>query len=161
MTFPDEGSTHDPPERPAYRVPIGMPLRDEGRRQGVIVSILVHAAIILLLLFPIVLARTNIIPIQQGAGGAGPAGGGGGGRGGIKAPKDTLRCVRVAPTQVPTPTTLPPVAPPVTPKVPTPLPPITPPPTPAKPPEQAAAPAPVTNIAGTGTGPGSGNDGTT
>lgn len=159
MTFPDESGTHDPPERPAYRVPIGMPLRDEGRRQGVIVSILVHGAIILLLLFPIVLARTTIIPIQQGAGGAGPAGGGGGGRGGIQVPRDTIRFVRVAPTQVPTPTSLPPITPAVVPKVPAPLPPVVPPPTPAtKPPEQAAAP--VTTIAATGTGPGSGNDGT-
>jgi protein TonB len=162
MTFPDESGTHDPPERPAYRVPIGMPLRDEGRRQGVVVSILVHGAIILLLLFPIVLARTTIVPIQQGAGGAGPAGGGGGGRGGVQSPSDTIRFVRVAPTQVPTPASLPPITPAATPKVEQPLPPVTPPPTPVvKPAEQAAAPAPVTSIAGTGTGPGSGNDGTT
>ena len=158
MTSSHDEGTHDPPERPAYRVPIGMPLSDEGRRQGVIVSVLVHAAIIALLLFPIVLARTMIVPVQQGAGGAGPAGGGGGGRGGMTGTRDTIRFVRVAPTQVPTPTSLPPIIPPVTPKVETPIPPVAPPA--VKPPEQAAATAPVTSIAGTGTGPGSGNDGT-
>ena len=161
MTFPDESGTHDPPERPAYRVPIGMPLRDEGRRQGVIVSILVHGAILLLLLFPIVLARTTIIPMQQGAGGMGPAGGGGGGRGGVQAMSDTIRFVRVAPTPVPTPTSLPPITPAIAPTVPPP-PPVPAPITPAvKPPEQTATTAPVTSIAGAGTGPGSGNDGTT
>lgn len=161
MTWSDDTGTHDPPQRPAYRVPIGLPLRDEGRRQGMIVSVLVHAAIIALLLLPIVLARTMIVPIQQGAGGAGPAGGGGGGSGGVTASRDTIRFVRVAPTQVPTPTALPPITPPVTPKVETP-PPVIPPATPAaKPPEQAAATAPVTTVAGAGAGPGTGKDGTT
>ena len=160
MTLPDDMGTHDPPERPAYRVPIGIPLRDEGRRQGIIVSVLVHAAIIAILLFPIVLARTTITPMQQGAGGSGPAGGGGGGRGGETGTRDTIRFVRVAPTQVPTPASLPPVAPPVLPNLATPAAP-TPPPTPVtKPPEQAAASVPVTTIAGVGTGPGTGNDGT-
>ena len=59
MTLPRDDSTHDPPTRPAYRVPVGMPLRDEGRRQGVIVSVLVHAIIIALLLMPIVFARPS------------------------------------------------------------------------------------------------------
>ncbi|MDQ2664431.1 MAG: hypothetical protein M3Z05_00295 [Gemmatimonadota bacterium] len=161
MNSPDDMGTHDPPERPAYRVPVGLPMRDDGRRQGMIVSVLVHAAIIALLLFPIVLARTMIVPIQQGAGGAGPAGGGGGGRGGMTGTRDTIRFVRVAPTQVPTPTALPPITPPVTPKVEVPVPAVTPPPTPAtKPPEQTATTVPVTTIAGVGTGPGTGNDGT-
>jgi hypothetical protein len=158
MNLTDDMGTHDPPKRPAYRLPIGLPLRDDGRKQGMIVSVLVHAAIIALLLFPIVLARTMIVPMQQGAGGAGPAGGGGGGRGGVTGMRDTIRFVRVTPTQVPTPTTLPPIAPPVTPKVETPVPTVTPPAT--KPPEQAVAPVPVTTIAGVGTGPGTGNDGT-
>ena len=160
MKLPDDMGTHDPPQRPAYRLPIGLPLRDDGRKQGMIVSVLVHAAIIALLLFPIVLARTLIVPIQQGAGGAGPAGGGGGGRGGMAAPRDTIRFVRVAPAQVPTPTTLPPIAPPVIPKVETPVPPVTPAPTPATKPIEQAAATPVTTIAGIGAGPGTGTDGT-
>lgn len=156
MAFPDDTGTHDPPERPAYRVPIGMPLRDEGRRQGIIVSILVHGAIILLLLFPIVLARTNIIRIQQGAGGAGPAGGGGGGRGGVQ-PHERVQFI--VPTTT-APAAVAPVPLPVPAKVATPVPPL-PVPTPAvKPPEQAVAPVPVTTIAGAGAGPGTGNDGT-
>ena len=93
MTFPDDAGTHDPPERPAYRVPIGIPLRDEGRRQGAIVSVLIHAAIIALLLMPIVFAHTVITRIDQGAGGAGPAGGGGGGSG--QGARETLRFIRV------------------------------------------------------------------
>jgi protein TonB len=158
MTIPDETGTHDPPERPAYRVPIGMPLRDEGRRQGIIVSILVHGAIILLLLFPIVLARTNIIPIQQGAGGAGPSGGGGGGRGGAQ-PHERVQFI-VPTTASPSAVAPVPVSIPVPATVATPIPPL-PAATPAvKPPEQAAAPVPVTTIAGAGAGPGSGNDGT-
>jgi protein TonB len=159
MTFPDESGTHDPPERPAYRVPIGLPRRDEGRRQGVIVSVLVHAAIIALLLFPIVLARTNIIPMQQGAGGAGPAGGGGGGRGGAQ-PHEQVQFI-VPTTAAPAATAPVPLPIPVPVKVATPVPPIVPAPTPAvKPPEQAAAPVPVTSIAGVGAGAGTGNDGT-
>ncbi|CAN5869080.1 hypothetical protein BH11GEM2_BH11GEM2_17510 [soil metagenome] len=160
MTFPDESGTHDPPERPAYRVPIGLPRRDEGRRQGVIVSVLVHAAIIALLLFPIVLARTNIIPMQQGAGGAGPAGGGGGGRGGAQ-PHEQVQFI-VPTTAAPAATAPVPLPIPIPVKVATPVPPIVPAPTLAvKPPEQAAAPVPVTSIGGVGAGAGTGNDGTT
>ena len=162
MTLPRDDSTHDPPTRPAYRLPVGMPLRDEGRRQGVIVSVLVHAIIIALLLMPIVFARTVVARMEQGAGGAGPAGGGGGGRGGITGPRESLRFVRVAPEPVPTPTTLPPVPTPVVPVVKPPVPPLAPPVAPpVKAPEDAAVPAPVTAVAVTGTGPGTGRDGTT
>ena len=162
MTLPRDDSTHDPPTRPAYRLPVGMPLRDEGRRQGVIVSVLVHAIIIALLLMPIVFARTVVARMEQGAGGAGPAGGGGGGRGGITGPRESLRFVRVAPEPVPTPTTLPPLPTPVVPVIKPPVPQL-PPPTaaPVKAPEEAAVPAPVTAVAATGTGPGTGRDGTT
>ena len=38
--------------RPQYRVPVGMPMRDEGRRAGAIVSVVVHALIIFLLIVP-------------------------------------------------------------------------------------------------------------
>ena len=162
MTLPRDDSTHDPPTRPAYRLPVGMPLRDEGRRQGVIVSVLVHAIIIALLLMPIVFARTVVARMEQGAGGAGPAGGGGGGRGGITGPRESLRFVRVAPEPVPTPTTLPPLPTPVVPVIKPPVPQLPPPvATPVKAPEEAAVPAPVTAVAVTGTGPGTGREGTT
>jgi protein TonB len=161
MSYPDDAETQDLSARPPYRVPVGMPFRDEGRKQGAVISVLVHAVIIALLLTPIVLAHTIITPIEQGAGGAGPAGGGGGGRGGLTAPRETLRFVRVVPGQVPTPTTLPPVPPPVIPKLQPPVPQVTP---PVKPPEnpmeQASVPAPIMTVA-VGTGPGSGHDGTT
>jgi protein TonB len=161
MTFPDDSGTHDPPARASYRVPIGLPLRDDGRKQGAIVSILVHAAIIALLLIPIVLARTVITPIEQGAGGPGPAGGGGGGSGGFQAPREKLQFVRVAPEPVPTPKTLPPIPAPVIPKLQPPVPQVTPPqPPPTKPMDQALAAAPQVTVAA-GLGPGSGHDGTT
>ena len=127
MTFPDDTGTHDLPARPPYRVPVGLPLRDEGRKQGAVISVLVHAVIIALLLMPIVLARTIITPIEQGAGGAGPAGGGGGGRGGLTAPARRSDSSASCRRQVPTPTTLPPIAPPVIPKLQPPVPQVTPP----------------------------------
>jgi protein TonB len=162
MEFPHDDSTHDPPARPAYRVPVGLPLRDEGRRQGAIISVLVHAVIIALLLMPIVFSRTIINRIEQGAGGAGPAGGGGGGQGGYAGSGDTIRFVRVTPQQVPTPVALPPIPKPAEAVIQPPVPQVTPAAPPAvKAPEQAVAPAPVTTIAGTGAGPGSGHDGTT
>ena len=160
MTFPDDAGTHDPPARASYRVPIGLPVRDEGRKQGAVVSLLVHVVIIALLLMPIVLARTVITQIQQGAGGAGPAGGGGGGRGGLTEPRETLRFVRVSPVAVPTPAKLPPVTPPVIPKLQPPVPQLMPPvQPPVKPVEQAAVPAPQVIVA-SGAGPGTGHDGT-
>jgi protein TonB len=154
MTFPDDAGTHDPPERPAYRVPIGIPVRDEGRRQGAIVSVLIHAAIIALLLMPIVFAHTVIARIDQGAGGAGPAGGGGGGSG--QGARETLRFIRVTRAPVPTPTKLPPVPVPVVPKIQPPLPPVPP----VKAPEAATAPASTATVASIGDGTGSGRDGT-
>src|SRR5919112_4456480 len=79
MAAPDDiphGSTE---YRPRYRQPIGMPLRDEGRRTGALVSIVVHALIVFLLIVPFFMPHSVIERMQQGAGGAGPAGGGGGG----------------------------------------------------------------------------------
>ena len=162
MTAPDDGGTHDPPTRPAYRVPIGMPSRDDGRRQGAIVSVLVHAVIIALLLMPIVLAHTVITRLEQGAGGAGATGGGGGGQGGVTGTRESLRFVRVAPEPVPTPSTLPPIPTPVVPTIAPPVPLVTPPvQPPAKAPEVTVVPAPVTTVASTGAGAGTGRDGTT
>ena len=62
--------------RPRYRQPIGMPMRDDGRRAGAVVSVVVHALIIFLLIVPFFMPRSVIPRMQQGAGGAGPAGGG-------------------------------------------------------------------------------------
>ena len=157
----DETGTHDPPERPAYRVPVGLPLRGEGRRQGAVISVLLHILIIALIILPVFYGRELIMPIEQGAGGAGPAGGGGGGRSGTDGPRESLRYVRVAPDPVPTPTTLPPIVPPVQPKVQQPLPQPVPPPQPAAKAPDTVEP-PVTQVAstGTGTGAGTGRDGT-
>jgi protein TonB len=146
--------THDPPGRPRYRVPVGLPARDDGHRAGVVVSILVHAIIIGLMIVPLFLPGALIERMQQGAGGAGPAGGGGGGSRGTGSTIETLRFVRLAPDPIPTPKVLPPIPPPVIPKVEPPKPQAETP----KPPEQAAAPAPAPTP---GTGGGTGNDGTT
>jgi len=165
MAHLDDSPTHDPPppvRRPAYRVPIGLPRRDEGRRASMVVSILVHAVIIGLFVVPFFLPQSVLARIEQGAGGAGPAGGGGGGRRGTGGGTlETLRFVKLAPDPVPTPKVLPPVPAP-TPKVepPKPKPVETP---PAKAPEQqSAVPAPQTTVAAAipGAGGGSGTDGT-
>ncbi|MDB4917123.1 MAG: hypothetical protein JWM95_4767 [Gemmatimonadetes bacterium] len=161
-SFEDAG-THDPPQRPAYRVPVGLPLRGEGRRQGAIISILLHILIIALIVMPVFYGKTIIERIEQGAGGAGPAGGGGGGHAGDAGYRESLRFVKVAPTQVPTPTTLPVIPPPVIPKVPPPVIPQPTPPvaTPVKAPETAVEPAAAQTVSTTtGNGNGSGRDGT-
>src|SRR5215218_4205907 len=101
MALPHDSSLHDsprPPSRPVYRVPLSMPLRDEGRRASMLVSIAVHALIIGLLVAPFFLPDVVLARIEQGAGGDGPAGGGGGGRRGTGGSTvETLRYVRVAP----------------------------------------------------------------
>ncbi len=125
-----------------------------------VLSTLFHAAILLALILPGLLARQLIVTDQDGAGGPGPAGGGGGGNsgtGGAVNPErlQFLQLARPAPAQAP-------VQP--TPK-PAPLPPLTPPPEPTVKPE-AAPPTPqpeaataAPNIATPGTGGGSGSDG--
>jgi periplasmic protein TonB len=156
----------DDEHRPRYRQPIGMPMRDEGRRTGAIVSIVIHALVILLLIVPFFMPHSVIERMQQGAGGAGPAGGGGGGSQGTGGEtREKIQFVRVAPTPVPTPTTIPPIVPPpkvtpkVTPKVEPPKPaPVQTPPVPK--PQTAAPAAPVTVAsAEQGAGGGSGTDG--
>jgi periplasmic protein TonB len=151
--------------RPRYRQPIGMPMRDEGRRAGAVVSLVVHALIILLLIVPFFMPRSVIERMQQGAGGAGPAGGGGGGtRGTGGEMRERVQFVRVSPAPVPTPTSIPPVVPP-TPK---PTPKVEPPkaarePTPPVPKPQSEAPAAPVTVASAepGAGGGSGADGST
>ena len=166
MSAHENLTTHDPPDpetRPRYRVPLGLPRRDDGRRASMIISIALHLLILGLLVVPLVVADTVIARIEQGAGGAGPAGGGGGGRRGRGGGTvETLRYVRLAPDPVPTPTSLPAVLPPlpipkVEPVAPRPL--ETPPP--AKPPEQQSVVlAPPSQVAVVpGAGGGRGNDG--
>lgn len=170
MTYLDDTPTHDPPPsaRPAYRVPIGMPVRDEGRRASALVSLAIHAFIIGLLVVPFFLPTSVIARIEQGAGGPGPAGGGGGGRRGTGGTVETLHFVRVVSDPVPTPTSIPPTPPPPALKI---QPPKVEPPkpkpveTPAQPTPQheSAVPAAQTTVAAVtpGSGGGSGNDGTT
>jgi periplasmic protein TonB len=99
--------------RSRYRVPVGMPMRDEGRRAGAVVSVVVHALIIFLLIVPFFMPHSVIERLQQGAGGPGPAGGGGGGARGTGAPtSEHIQFVKVLPATVPTPRTVPPVVPP-------------------------------------------------
>ena len=59
-----------------------MPLSTAGRWQGTILSVLLHALLILLLLAPALVAKRTLLDAPPGAGGEGPAGGGGGGSGG-------------------------------------------------------------------------------
>ena len=168
MSEHENRTTHDPPDpetRARYRVPLGLPRRDDGRRASMIISIALHVLIIGLLVVPLVVADTVIARIEQGAGGAGPAGGGGGGRRGSGGPTvETLRYVRLAPDPVPTPTSLPAVPPPV--PVPTPkVEPVVPKPVetapPPRVPEQSVLPAPQSQVAVVpGVGGGSGTDGT-
>jgi periplasmic protein TonB len=166
MAHPQDHSLDDPPRpsRPAYRVPIGMPLRDEGRRASALVSVAVHVLVIGLLVAPFFLPDTVIARIEQGAGGAGPAGGGGGGRRGSGGTVETLRYVRIAPDPAPTaakPAAVTPPVPKVVPPKPVPVPP------PEKAPEpkveqQSAARAPQQAVASAtpGSAGGSGTDGT-
>jgi protein TonB len=163
MTARDDISTHDPPHdgRPRYRVPLGMPLRDEGRRAGAVVSVLIHAIVIALLVIPFLLPTAVIARMQQGAGGAGPAGGGGGGHRGTGGTIETLRFVRIAPEPAPTPAAKPAAIPPL-PKIAPPLPkPVVTPPA-QKPEQQSVVPAPSTTVAAVtpGANGGSGRDGT-
>ncbi|MFL5578764.1 MAG: hypothetical protein ACJ8AO_00180 [Gemmatimonadaceae bacterium] len=153
-----------PPERPQYRPPSGIPVREEGGWRGAIASIAFHALIIFLLTSPFTVPKTLEL-IEQGAGGPGPAGGGGGGTrgsGGVPA-SERLRYIQLAPAPKPAATpaavTPPPVPPKVEqkkPEVPKPVPPPVQQPAPAAPaaaPAEASAPVP-------GTGGGTGSDGT-
>lgn len=144
---------------------VGLPRERERRGGGVIVSILVHAALIAALLSPALALHTDshLFDRAQGAGGLGPAGGGGGGNrgtGGIV--PEHLTYVRAAPPA--------PAQPAITPPPVTPPPVVTPPkveppmPQPAaveKPaaPEVKAVPTTATPAPTTGTGGGTGNDG--
>ena len=156
-----------PKKRPPFTT-VGFPKRPDARKLGWMWSLIAHLLILLLLLAP-TFART-VIPdaFSPGAGGEGPAGGGGGGTNGtggrdmFKNP-ESLRYIRVAPEPAKA------AEPePEEPVEPIPVPPVTPPPTPE--PERVeprlteiAALLPDDGprvVAGSGTGGGTGNDGT-
>ena len=149
------------PERPKYRVPVGIPQRGENRREGAIISVLLHLGIIALLIIPL-FSTVVIKRIEQGAGGPGPAGGGGGGHLSTdQGSHESLRFVHVTTQPVVTPKAVPKVPPPVpkpTPKIPPPV----PPPMPKVLETAVTAPAaPMQNVtAVAGTGAGTGADGT-
>ena len=151
----------------AYRVPLGMPIRDEGRRAGAVVSVVIHALIIFLLIVPFFMPHSVIERLQQGAGGPGPAGGGGGGTRGTGATtQEHIQFVKVLPAAVPTPRSVPPITPPVPKPVQKPVPkPVEPTPPPVElppvPKAQTTAPAKVVEVASAviGVGGGSGFDG--
>ncbi len=92
------------PRRPRYRPPIGIPIREEGKTTGALVSIALHALILLLLLAPPFLLAREMQVRNEGAGGPGPAGGGGGGSrgtGGDQKVQERVRFIQVAPAPAP------------------------------------------------------------
>jgi protein TonB len=143
---------------------LGLPRARENRKASAVLSVLLHALVVMLLVTPFAVHHA-IVEIEQGAGGPGPAGGGGGGHGGtggVQTPHDRLQFIQVAPPQS-TAATPPPeqVVPP------TPVPPpepvkveVTPAPV-LQPSVAVAAPAKLPEIAATpGVGGGTGHDGT-
>ena len=164
MTNPDP-QPPTRPDKPSYRVPLGLPKGRESRRLGAIVSLLLHLLLIYLLITPFT-RHHPIHEIEQGAGGPGPAGGGGGGHGGTggqtRKMTEHLNYVTVAPTQKPKPATVPPpIAKPVPVKPPpVPKPQVTPQAISATPTVPVPAMKPLDVASTVGTGGGSGNDGT-
>ena len=150
-----------------------MPISNGDWWRGPLVSILLHAGLILLLLAPAIVAKRTLLEAAPGAGGPGPAGGGGGGTGGTGGGplEERLQYIDIAPdaipaaipdlpTPLPEPVIVPPPEPVITPPPPTPppAPPVPEPKVDAPPTVAAAAAAPPSAIPGTGGG--SGNDGT-
>lgn len=110
--------------RPAYRPPLGLPLRRESR-WGTLVSMLFHALVILLILAPL-MDHDVLLEATRGGLGPGPAGGGGGGsKGAAGRPREEhIQFVRSQPqvAAAPIPTPVPPkpvIPPPQPPTVPT------------------------------------------
>ncbi len=163
--MPERGT----PRRPPLRPPIGIPLRDTSRREGTVVSVLLHAlALFLILSPPIFLATTLDYEQKRGPGGAGPLGGGGGGSGGTggRMLRERLRYMSVE-QQTPQPVPAPPVVTPPKPVEPPKVEPVKPPPqpqpqVPVPQPTETAVPATEVKDASvvTGSGGGSGKDGT-
>lgn len=150
--------------RPLRSLPhLGMPAPRERSTLGVIVSVAAHAVVLFLLLAPIALRQTTIVPIEQGAGGPGPAGGGGGGTRGTGGDPERVRYVAVTPAPpAPAPAVATAVVPPPVNQPPEPKPEPQPvvPPTPAAPAAtEVASASPATPSPVAGTGGGTGNDG--
>ena len=142
VTLPPQPSDPSSKVRPPLRPPIGIPQRDESRRVGTALSVLLHALVVVLVLSPpLFLARSLDFQQKRGAGGAGPAGGGGGGAGAAAPVRERLRFVQIIPAapvalrSAPVPTPVPP--PPAPPSKPDPVK-----PPPPAPPAAAAAPVP-------------------
>jgi protein TonB len=157
-----------PRKRPRYRPPIGIPIREEGKTAGALISIALHVLLVALLLAPPFFVAREIDARSEGAGGPGPAGGGGGGTrgtGGDPIARERLQYLQVAPAPTPAKVAKP------EPKPVTPVPKVEPPkpePTTKAPP---VVPPPELSLAQTatgtidpskvvGTGGGTGNDGT-
>jgi protein TonB len=149
MTLVPNRPSESPPGRRQYRPPIGIPNTKQNSTGSAIASVLLHAAIIFLLLGPII-ARDMIASQNEGAGGKGPAGGGGGG---YKQERTTYIEVAAPPPAVKA-TPQPQVVPPPVVKPPEPQ--IQPVPTPEPIPAAATAPAASTVSGGSGSGTGGG-----
>jgi periplasmic protein TonB len=163
---PARANAPESPRRPPYRPPIGIPTPPEPRVQATIASAFLHALVILLILAPPLFVTARMLEVrQEGAGGPGPVGGGGGGTQGSggQPPVPMQERVRyIAPQPPPTPVekakTPDPVKPPVK-KPEEPKPEVVPPP--IETPQAVATPtAAVTVDSITGTGGGTGRDGT-
>ena len=144
--------------RRAYRVPSGLPAGRDSRRAWVVLSVLLHVAVVGLL-FVDLGGGAELVEREQGAGGPGPAGGGGGGNRGSGSQPEAIRYMVAAPAPAPTPipeTPRPPVEPEPLPQLR-----LTEAPTPELP--AVARPLPLLGIGGgtgtdgtSGTGPGTG-----
>ena len=140
--------------RRPYRPPIGIPTPTQRRSGSAAASLALHLLVLLLLIGPFWL-HVVLEPNIKGAGGPGPAGGGGGGAGGTGGiDRERLRYVTIAPPPTPAPVPKPVVTPPVI-KPPEPE---TPKPEPPKAQPQPEAPKDASQV--TGTGGGTGHDGT-
>lgn len=140
-----------------YRPPVGIPLRSKKDWRGIVVSVAIHAVILLIIIGPLRYADFSSIETPQGAGGPGPVGGGGGGSKGIE---EHINYISTAPAatvpKLPTPPVTPPVIPPLQPK------PILTPPSPPQPATNntsANSQGGVVNGSGSGTGAGPGSGG--
>lgn len=134
----------------SYRPPVGIPLRSKKKDwRGIVISIVVHAAIILMIIGPLGSADFSNMDMPQGAGGPGPAGGGGGQGGAGGSREEHITYVRPPSVPAPLPAVVPPVPVPPTP-IPQPIPQPKPPETPK---------ASVNSAGGTGVQPGAGGNG--
>ncbi len=140
------------PLRPLY----GIPDRDRRGPLGLLLSALLHTAILVMLLLPSFVASELDLSMPEGGGGPGAAGGGGGGNrgtGGERVQAERLKYLQVAaPLLAPTPVVPVPPKPEPEPVKPEPTP-------PANPVVEPAPAAPTIPIAGTGGGTGTDGSG--